>query len=54
MKIVVKGNVYTVSLNGTEVLVYESDTAVAEGPIGVQVHAGVVMKVEFRGLTVEE
>jgi len=54
MSIVAKGNVYTVSINGTEVLEYTSDTAVEEGPIGLQVHSGVVMKVEFRGLELEE
>lgn len=54
MSIVAKGNVYTVTLNGTQVLEYTSGTAIEEGPIGLQVHAGLVMKVEFRGLTVVE
>jgi hypothetical protein len=54
MSIVAKGNVYTVSINGTQVLEYTSDTAIEEGPIGLQVHSGVVMKVEFKGLVVEE
>lgn len=54
MKIVVRGNKYVVSLNGSEVMTYESDTAVEKGPIGLQVHPGLVMKVEFRDVTVEE
>ena len=49
----VKGRTYTVSLNGTRVLEYRSDSATRErGPIGLQVHPGVAMKIEFRGLAV--
>jgi hypothetical protein len=55
MKIVVKGGVYTVSLNGKQVIEYKSDTAKDEaGPLGLQVHPGVKMKVEFKDLTVEQ
>jgi hypothetical protein len=54
MKIVVRGGKYVVSLNGKEVMTYESDTAVEKGPIGLQVHPGLVMKVEFRNVLVEE
>ncbi|MFD2255394.1 DUF1080 domain-containing protein [Luteolibacter algae] len=51
-KITVKGNVYTVELNGTEVCEYVSDSAKKlEGPIGLQIHAGVVMGVDFRNIT---
>lgn len=53
MKIVAKGNTYTVSLNGTQVIEYVSATAKESGPIGLQIHAGVKMKIEFRNLTVE-
>lgn len=54
MKIVAKGNTYTVSLNGKQVIEYVSDTAKDEaGPLGLQIHPGVKMKIEFRGLTVE-
>jgi len=54
MKIVVKGNTYTVSLNGKQVIEYVSDTAKKEpGPLGLQIHQGVKMKIEFRGLEVE-
>ncbi|BCX49910.1 glycosylhydrolase [Haloferula helveola] len=54
MRIVAKGNHYAVTLNGKEVMNYDSDTARDKGPIGLQVHPGVEMKVEFRGLTLEE
>jgi hypothetical protein len=52
MKIVAKGNTYTVTLNGKQVVEYVSDTARESGPIGLQVHPGVKMKVEFRDLSV--
>ncbi|MEK7953836.1 3-keto-disaccharide hydrolase [Luteolibacter soli] len=53
MKVVAKGNTYTVTLNGKQVIEYVSDTAKESGPIGFQVHPGVKMKIEFRNVTVE-
>ena len=53
MKITAKGKVYTVELNGEKVLEFKSDTALKEGPIGLQVHPGLQMKIEFRDLKVE-
>jgi hypothetical protein len=53
MKIVAKGNTYTVSLNGKQVIEYVSDTAKESGPIGLQIHPGVKMKIEFKNLTVD-
>jgi len=53
MRIVAKGKTYTVSLNGSQVVEFVSDTAKESGPVGLQVHPGVRMKVEFRELTVE-
>jgi hypothetical protein len=53
MKIVVKGNTYAVSLNGSQVVEFVSETAKEAGPVGLQVHPGVKMKVEFRELTVD-
>lgn len=53
-KIVAKGDTYTVFLNGKQVLEYASETAKESGPIGLQVHPGVAMKVEFRDLTVDQ
>jgi hypothetical protein len=52
-KIVAKGSRYLVTLNGKQVLDYTSETAIAEGPIGFQVHPGVEMKIEFRKLDVK-
>lgn len=53
MKITAKGPVYTVELNGKEVMTYTSETAKDKGPIGLQVHPGKEMKVLFRELTLE-
>lgn len=53
MKIVAKGKTYTVTLNGKQVIEYVSDTAKEAGPLGLQVHPGVKMKVEFKDVTVE-
>ena len=54
MKIVAKGDTYTVSINGKQVIEYVSDTAKNDaGPLGFQIHAGVKMKIEFRDVTVE-
>lgn len=52
LKVTVTGNVYNIELNGTKVLDYTSETSVPEGPIGLQVHAGVDMQIDFRNLTV--
>ncbi|MCW1924445.1 DUF1080 domain-containing protein [Luteolibacter arcticus] len=51
--ITAKGNQYLVSLNGKQVMDYTSETAVEKGPIGLQVHPGVEMTIEFRNLEVE-
>lgn len=54
MTILAKGNHYEVSLNGKKVMTYDSDSAKESGPIGLQVHAGRLMKVEFRNMELEE
>lgn len=53
MKIKAQGKHYIVILNGSEVLSYQSETAREKGPIGLQVHAGLEMKIEFRDLRIE-
>ena len=53
LKITAQDDVYRVMLNGKEVLEYRSDTAVKSGPIGLQVHPGRKMKIEFQKLTIE-
>ncbi len=54
MKITAKGPVYTVEINGRKVSEYTSESASEKGPIGLQVHGGTLMKVEFRNMSVEE
>ncbi len=54
MTIVALGDRYTVWLNGTQVLNYQSDTAKEKGPIGFQVHAGREMEIDFREIRVGE
>ncbi len=54
LKVEVIGSVYTVTLNGREVLVFEAENAVEEGPIGLQLHAGKVMAIDFRNVKVAE
>ena len=45
------GNHYTAWLNGVEVMQYTSETASEEGPIGIQLHPGKEMSIEYRNLT---
>jgi hypothetical protein len=54
MKITAKGPVYTVEINGRKVSEYTSESASEKGPIGLQVHGGTLMKVEFRNMFVQE
>jgi len=54
LKIKAEGNVYTVWLNGKKVLEYASDTAVEEGPVGLQVHPHKPMEIEFRDIRLAE
>lgn len=50
MKIQAIGDAYTVWLNGEEVMTYISDTAVDEGPIGLQLHGKRDMGIDYRNL----
>jgi hypothetical protein len=54
MKIEVRGPRYLVWLNGTQVLDYTSETAIAEGPIGIQLHPGNVMAIDYRNIKLAE
>ena len=49
-----KGDAYTVWLNGELVTQYTNARYLEPGPIGLQIHPGVKMKVEFRGLRIKE
>jgi hypothetical protein len=53
MKITAIGNVYTVELNEQKVTEYTSKTSIEKGPIGLQIHPGVAMKIEFRKINLE-
>ena len=50
IRIEAKGNTFTVWLNGHQVSQYTSEKYREPAPIGLQIHAGVLMKVEFRNL----
>ncbi len=52
LRITAKGGLYTIELNGRQVLEYLSDTAIPSGPIGLQVHANLLMRIEYRNMTV--
>ncbi|QDV76635.1 3-keto-disaccharide hydrolase [Botrimarina mediterranea] len=54
MKVVAVGNDYDVWLNGKHVCHYESDTAVERGPVGLQLHPGNEMVVQFRSVRLAE
>ena len=54
VKVEAVGSVYTIWLNGTQVLIYEAEKAIEEGPIGLQLHAGKVMAIDFRNIRVAE
>jgi len=55
-KVEVKGNRWQVWLNGTEVLDWTDTKNLYKdaGPIGLQIHPGLEMKVEFKDLKVKE
>ncbi|MDN5203412.1 DUF1080 domain-containing protein [Fulvivirgaceae bacterium BMA10] len=46
------GNLYTVWLNGEQVLNYESENAAAKGPLGLQLHANRDMAIHFRNIKI--
>lgn len=48
LRIEAKGKRITVHLNGRKVLTYDTKSLETTGPIGLQVHAGHDMKIEFR------
>jgi hypothetical protein len=54
IKVKALGTVYTMSLNGEEVLTYDSDTAIEKGPIGLQLHPGRDMDIEFKNILFAE
>lgn len=53
LKVRVKGKLIQTFLNGEPFVDYQAKTIPAEGPIGLQLHGGVHMKVEFRNLSLK-
>ncbi len=49
-----KGDTYTVWLNGEQVSNYVDANYPKAAPIGLQIHPGVVMKVEYRNISIGE
>ena len=54
LKILAVGTKYDCWLNGVHVMTYKSENAKKEGPIGLQLHGGKVMSIDFRKLRVRE
>lgn len=54
LRIVARGDTFTVWLNGEQVSTYTSPAHPAPAPIGLQIHQDVRMKVEFRNLKAGE
>nr|WKN38939.1 DUF1080 domain-containing protein [Tunicatimonas sp. TK19036] len=54
MKVRAEGSKYTVWLNGQEVMNYTSEDAPEEGPIGLQLHPGRDMTIDYRNIMAAE
>lgn len=54
MKIKMEGKTYTVWLNGVEVMTYTSETIPASGPVGLQLHPGNTMSIQYRNIRLAE
>jgi hypothetical protein len=54
MKIRLVGKTYTVWLNGVEVMSYTSEAIPASGPVGLQLHPGNVMSIDYRNILLAE
>lgn len=54
IKVKAEGSVYTIWLNSEEVLVFDSETAIEEGPVGLQLHPNRDMTIEFKNILFAE
>jgi hypothetical protein len=54
IRVEARGPKFNVALNGQAVLEYQSDKYPNPGPIGLQIHPGVKMKVEFRNMRIRD
>ena len=53
-KIIAKGDTFKVFINGTEAVTYQNAKFAGPGPVGLQIHAGLDMKIGFRNLKVKD
>ena len=54
MRIQAIGKEYTVWLQGEKVMTYKSDSAIEEGPVGIQLHGSRDMGIDYRKLKLAE
>ena len=54
MRIQAVGKQYTVWLQGEKVMTYKSDSAIEEGPVGIQLHGNRVMAIDYRKIKLAE
>ena len=54
MRIQAIGKEYTVWLQGEKVMTYKSDSAIKEGPVGIQLHGNRDMGIDYRKLNLAE
>ena len=54
MRIQAIGKEYTVWLQGEKVMTYKSDSAILEGPVGIQLHGNRIMGIDYRNLKLAE
>lgn len=54
IKVKAVGKVYTMWLNGEKVLTFESESALEKGPIGLQLHPGKDMHIDFKNILFAE
>ena len=54
MRIQAVGKEYTVWLQGEKVMTYKSNSAIAEGPLGIQLHGSRNMAIDYRKLKLAE
>lgn len=54
LKVKAEGSLYTIWLNGKQVNQYESSTAIAKGPVGLQLHASRDMEIRFKNFKVAQ
>ena len=54
MTIVAIGKNYTVWLNGSHVMSFDSSSAIEEGPVGIQLHGNTEMAIDYRDIRLAE